>query len=253
MTDRFNALPDDSSKTGNVNHKSNDVTYPQLGLKVLFVGNCFLGGAISLFANAGCKPARDVGDADLLVFLGGEDVDPQLYGEQPMRGTYFNRARDDREMDLFIAAQEAGKPCFGICRGMQFLHVMNGGKLYQHVSNHAGRDHFITDVRTGNKVMASSMHHQMCIIDDTTFPLAVSKGHSGTYAEYTRELMSDRVEDLEACVWPAINAIGVQGHPEVAGLPEYSAYCLTLVEEFLAGGFDDDKIDIKVVPPSLKS
>lgn len=248
-------LPDNQSTTSKTNHRVEGVEYPNLGIKVMIVGNCFRSGAISMFANAGCKAATTVGEADLICFLGGEDVDPDLYGEKALRGTYFNRARDDAEMDVFAEAQRLGVPCFGICRGMQFLHVMNGGKLYQDVVSHAGHDHLIRDVTDGTMHMASSMHHQMCIADESMTVLATATGHSGIYRTYGSELNSDKVEDLEAAIYPDINSIAVQGHPEVSGLPEYTAWCLRKVEDFLLGSetlkVSTSYINPDVVPPAI--
>jgi GMP synthase-like glutamine amidotransferase len=252
------SLPDNDSSTTRINHKSNDVVYPRLGLRVLFVGSCFLAGAISMFAAADCVRAKSFDEADLVVFLGGEDVDPSLYGEKPLRGTYFNVARDKAEIDIFTECVAAGKPMFGICRGMQFLHVMNGGKLWQHVENHAiGGTHAIRDLVTGEVLQASSMHHQMCIEDENTFPLAYSTGRSGRYCAASHELSSDRHDDLEAAIYPNINAVCVQGHPEVSGTPEYTAWSLGKIEEFLdelalmGHNSKPATIDANVVPPRI--
>ena len=225
-------LPNNNSRTSATSHKSTDVVFPQLGLKVLIVGSCFLAGAVSMFREANCTRATSIEDAGLICYLGGEDVDPSLYGEKPLKGTYFNTDRDAAEIDVFTKALAAGKPQFGICRGMQFLHVMNGGKLWQNVDNHC-QTHELTDIQTGQVIRCSSMHHQMCIEDETTFPLAYATGRASRYQAASHELASDRHDDLEAAVYPAINAIAVQGHPEVGGLPEYTAWCLSKVEEFI--------------------
>lgn len=208
--------------------------YPQLNKKVFIVGNCFRAGAIAMFARAGCTAASSIDDADLVVFLGGEDVDPALYGERALGGTYFNVRRDSEEIDVFTECMAASVPMFGICRGMQFLHVMNGGKLWQDVRNHT-RPHNIKVVDTGEIIAASSMHHQMVIEDATTFVLAYAEnpGHGETYQSYGREVSSSICLDVEAAVYPNINAIAVQGHPEVDGTPEFTAWTLTQIGEFL--------------------
>lgn len=207
--------------------------YPQLKRKVFIVGNCYLSGAIELFAKAGCKAAPSLKESELVVFLGGEDVDPSLYGEKPHRTTYFNKARDEREMDVFAEALSLGIPMFGICRGMQFIHVMGGGKLHQNVQNHTC-SHNIVDTE-GNVIRASSMHHQMCIVNDDLYPLAFAeeKGHGSPYEGCNQTMSWKNHEDLEAAVYPDLTAIAVQGHPEVGGYPEYSAWCLSQIGEFL--------------------
>lgn len=113
---------------------------------------------------------------------GGEDLSPQLYGEEPVRGvTYFNATKDFFEMEMTKACVAAGKPIFGVCRGMQILNVVFGGSLIQdipsqykteisHVGSMEARDalyhsvHFTPGSRLhkimGEKVLANSFHHQ---------------------------------------------------------------------------------------------
>ena len=99
-------------------------------------------------------------DAQLVVFTGGEDVTPSLYGCRKHRTTYCNLKRDQAEQAIFNKIDPKKQVCLGICRGSQFLCVMNGGKLVQNVSNHAiGFTHGITD---GLKIyQITSTHHQM--------------------------------------------------------------------------------------------
>ena len=50
--------------------------------------------------------------------------------------------RDDLESGVYKWALEKGKPILGICRGMQFINYINGGKLKQ-VENHVSKKHEI--------------------------------------------------------------------------------------------------------------
>ena len=71
---------------------------------------------------------------DGLVLQGGNDVAPQSYGEQPLRPEWAGDAvRDRHEMALVRAFIAAGKPVFGICRGLQLINVAFGGSLYQDI------------------------------------------------------------------------------------------------------------------------
>jgi putative glutamine amidotransferase len=76
---------------------------------------------------------------DGLVVHGGADVWPGHYGEQPLKPEWQgDRERDDYEMALVKAFVAAGKPVFGICRGLQLINVAYGGSLYQDIpSQHA--------------------------------------------------------------------------------------------------------------------
>ncbi len=71
---------------------------------------------------------------DGLVLQGGNDVAPESYGEQPLDHAWHgDRVRDQYEMDLVRAFVAAGKPVFGICRGLQLLNVAFGGTLLQDI------------------------------------------------------------------------------------------------------------------------
>lgn len=76
---------------------------------------------------------------DALLLSGGGDLDPARYG-QPTRCTlsHPNPGRDRMELDWIHRFREAGKPVFGICRGMQILWVALGGRLIQHVPDVPG-------------------------------------------------------------------------------------------------------------------
>ena len=69
---------------------------------------------------------------DGLLLQGGNDVCPATYGEAALRSEWAGDAiRDHYELALIESFVQAGKPVFGICRGMQLLNVAFGGTLYQ--------------------------------------------------------------------------------------------------------------------------
>jgi putative glutamine amidotransferase len=78
---------------------------------------------------------------DGLVITGGADVSPERYGEPPHeRTTSWREDRDAWEVALLDAADEAGLPLLGVCRGMQVMAVHAGGSLDQHVPDLVGHD-----------------------------------------------------------------------------------------------------------------
>lgn len=117
-----------------------------------------------MFIDRGWTMADDIKSADLVQFTGGEDVTPYLYNEPCSGRTYCNPNRDVKEMGIYHAALSDGKPMAGICRGGQFLHVMNGGKLRQHVEDHTS-EHCIAIpcYNTSGNIKVSSTHHQQMI------------------------------------------------------------------------------------------
>ena len=76
---------------------------------------------------------------DGVVFAGGADLDPALYGEQAHAETTGLRPeRDAAELPLMRAALDRDLPTLGICRGMQLLTVVSGGSLVQHLPDAVG-------------------------------------------------------------------------------------------------------------------
>ena len=76
---------------------------------------------------------------DGVLLSGGEDIDPDYYGETPVNGTVQVNAR--RDTSDFLIASEAlrqHKPILGICRGEQLMNVMLGGSLVQDIPSQVG-------------------------------------------------------------------------------------------------------------------
>ena len=69
---------------------------------------------------------------DGFLFTGGQDVSPELYGEEalPLCGELCP-GRDWMERPLLLEALERDKSVLGICRGLQLINAVLGGTLYQ--------------------------------------------------------------------------------------------------------------------------
>ena len=76
-----------------------------------------------------------------LMLTGGQDVNPEMYGEakNPKCGQICD-ARDKMESLLLDEILSLDKPVFGICRGLQFLNAYFGGTLYQDIASEAPTD-----------------------------------------------------------------------------------------------------------------
>ena len=71
---------------------------------------------------------------DGVVMHGGADVWPGSYGEEPLQPEWLgDRVRDLYDMAVVEAFSQAGKPIFGVCRGLQLINVAFGGTLYQDI------------------------------------------------------------------------------------------------------------------------
>lgn len=174
-----------------------------------------------MFKDRGWLIVDNVSDADLVQFTGGPDVNPSLYGEKKHATTTFNPDRDSYEMVMFDMAVQEGKPMAGICRGGQFLHVMNGGKLYQDVDKHAllsTHKAVILDERLEAdgrlEIDVTSTHHQM--MDDSSCDVVLASWES-TRKETDEGLVKDQNDygwDVE-CAWHyETRSLCYQPHPE---------------------------------------
>jgi gamma-glutamyl-gamma-aminobutyrate hydrolase PuuD len=89
-------------------------------------------------------PADDAIDETLdgldgLVFSGGSDLDPKLYGQEAHEETVgIVRGRDEAELALLKGALDRDMPVLAICRGSQVLNVARGGDLVQHLPEVVG-------------------------------------------------------------------------------------------------------------------
>lgn len=214
-----------SSKTKNKTQEPTKSSRP----KIWVVG----GGMdyIKLFYDLGCDGAKNLDDADVVLFTGGADVTPDLYNEPCMPKTNFDRLRDQKEQAIYEAAKTLEIPMVGICRGGQFLNVMNGGSMFQHVTGHAmpgthlarieippygGRDKSIR--RTIN---VTSTHHQMMRPTEEAIVLMTAQC---SYERHTPGKTyigkaDDDHPDIEAVFYDETNCLCFQPHPEVARAP----------------------------------
>jgi len=76
---------------------------------------------------------------DGVVIGGGDDIEPQHYGEVAPVGKdgdfsrSYDPARDQLEIAMIKAALKSDVPMLGICRGAQLINVVSGGNLHQDI------------------------------------------------------------------------------------------------------------------------
>ncbi len=171
--------------------------------------------------------------ADLICFTGGSDVSPALYGDKAHPTTHSDPWRDEKEKRLFQWAHEHAIPMVGICRGGQFLNVMSGGRMYQHVTEH-GVSHDMIDLETGETIFVTSTHHQMFMPseDATIVALAHLRGHREWYDGDVKRI--DVAEhDNEVVFYRKTGCLCFQPHPEMYldhhdydGMRQYFRACI---------------------------
>jgi putative glutamine amidotransferase len=78
---------------------------------------------------------------DGLLFSGGADLDPELYGAEQHPATNDVRPERDRaELALLEGALERDMPVLAVCRGSQVLNIARGGDLVQHLPDVVGNE-----------------------------------------------------------------------------------------------------------------
>lgn len=208
-----------------------------------------------MYQKRGWEIVDDLMDADLVQFTGGSDVSPSLYNEWAHQTTYSDFKRDQFEQSVYEQALAHGIAMAGICRGGQFLNVMNGGKMYQDVNNHAIHGtHEAYIVGNNIPVQVSSTHHQM--MRPNTSPnsdchILMTANLSTRLTHMSDMATGNRINitvdppagktDIEALYYGSTNCLCFQPHPEFTG-PQYADMTDTFfnfIEYYLFGDVNE--------------
>ncbi len=158
---------------------------------------------------------------DGIIFTGGEDISPLLFGEDPTKEVdTICYDRDKIELELFKRAYNRGMPILGICRGLQLINVALGGTLYQDINSQLPNS--LGHISTYN---IEGGYHSIDIINDTILydilgkeKINVNSQHHQSVKELGKNLRvnalsSDGViEGIETTTGNFV--LGVQFHPE---------------------------------------
>ena len=157
-----------------------------------------------------------------IILSGGEDVDPQVFHQDPHRDlgpTIFER--DLVEIAIVKYAIENNIPLLAICRGVQILNVALGGTLIQDIPSQVkepiqhsqkvdrskdthwvniSKDSNLFQVIGSERVRVNSLHHQA--IDTVADDLRVVAQSA------------DGIIEAVEYIHPTTFTVGVQWHPE---------------------------------------
>lgn len=220
-----------------------------VGLKDLWIDSVMSDYARAL-ADAGAVPVLLPRSADAkslveridgLVLSGGEDVSPNLYGQEsdPTTGP-CDLERDEFEVGLIEAALSHSVPILAICRGVQILNVALGGTLLQDLPvddvSHADTD-LPPDVRRhGIHVVSGSSLSEALQLGSEDDVYSVNSFHHQALSRVAREMkIVARATDgtIEGVEIPNRDVIGVQWHPELlSGSNELFAWLVRVSTEF---------------------
>lgn len=156
---------------------------------------------------------------DGVVFSGGNDLDPDVYGAEPHPATGgVNTPRDRAELALLTAALERDMPVLAVCRGSQILNVARGGDIVQHLPE-------VTGSEAHREVPGVFSDHDVRVEDGSRLAAALGREHApvkshhhqayGRIGAGLREVAWAEDGTVEALEDPGKRfAVGVLWHPE---------------------------------------
>lgn len=179
----------------------------------------------AMFGIRGFERVFEPAKADFVVFTGGADINPFLYGESKHHTTTPSFARDLQDISILRKCGH-NQVKIGICRGAQFLNVMLGnGSMYQNVEGHASPNgHMAKETYDGGReFLVSSTHHQM-MIPGSSGKVLLAAAKSTLKETYSVSRVLDRngidknnYDDPEAILYQDYDAFCFQPHPEYSG------------------------------------
>lgn len=212
------ALPADTlAEATNIINERNAAFAPRPAIEAVVKA----GGVPIIFPSVDPEDVVDYMDLfDGVAFLGGADVDPTFYGEEPhekLGVTY--RKRDLFEIELLKQSVAKGKAIFGICRGMQLINTGLGGTVYQDLSENPD-----TTLKHNQEAAGNMPSHHVSVDPDSRLfkiigarPYVNSRHHEAVKRLADSLKVTARADDgvIEACESIDNDQIlAVQWHPE---------------------------------------
>jgi putative glutamine amidotransferase len=113
--------------------------------RVVYVGEPYVrclqsAGATAVVLPPGTGPKEVEPWLDGLLLMGGPDIDPARYGQARHEATEEEDTDRFETESVLVRSLPVGTPILGVCYGCQFLNVLDGGDLEQHVPDRVGDD-----------------------------------------------------------------------------------------------------------------
>jgi GMP synthase-like glutamine amidotransferase len=186
-----------------------------------------------------CAISSSLQRAEIVIFSGGTDVDPSVYGQGRHNKTQPpDTDRDRIEQAIYHACVAKKKYLIGICRGAQLLNVLNGGQLWQHIDGHHGPHPLIYYDEGQNKVMVpvTSDHHQLMkpTADGRLWGVA-TESHRRESPGIVQTTSKYHNSDPEIVFYKATRSLCYQPHPEW-GIASDRDLFMNCVRRLMLGG-----------------
>ena len=157
-----------------------------------------------------------------VILTGGLDIGPNIYGEDtdPEADVRISSERDEWEIPILKQALANNMPILGICRGMQLLNVVFGGKLIQDLSGHRNIE-YPDDKSVFHQIYLSPGTKLAAIMGSGGFIRVNSQHHQGLGEAQKAPSLLASAYSLDDGIIEAIESpnhdwvIGVQWHNEI--------------------------------------
>jgi putative glutamine amidotransferase len=186
-------------------------------------------GGIPIIASPYALPEDLIEFSDGWLITGGDDIPGEIYGQiTHPKAKLAHPLRYPFEKSLFDAFYATGKPVLGICFGSQFLAVVTGGNLIQHLPETLGNS-----IHSEGINLVSARGRLARIVGEEPFEVKCFH-HQGIETVGADWAISARAADgcAEAIEHDSRWIFGVQWHPErTANSPPSIALFSAFVQE----------------------
>jgi len=177
-----------------------------------------------------------VQNIDLLIIVGGADVDPARYNQRPvLQSGNPNIQLEDWDKYMLPEYIKSEIPLFGICRGFQTLNVHFGGSLEQHIHQEysESRDKKVHDVIPTTHFNSFITHHDIKYTNGSKGFMVNSLHHQGLYLNNLGKkvvpLLTHSMHFNIEAFHINNNIVAVQWHPEEI----YDAFSINVIKSLL--------------------
>ena len=156
---------------------------------------------------------------DLVVFSGGNNVDPSLYqGDENLSDVYPER--DATENEMFNIALKKNIKILAICRGFHAINVFLGGAITHNIKGHVHKCHkLLSNLSYLHNQKTNSFHNQGIAMSDL-------------YSQKKLILLATSEDGfVEAATNEDRTILGIQWHPE----RQRKAFDTGLIQNFING------------------
>jgi len=186
----------------------------------------------------------EINQCDGFVLTGGVDVDPSYYDGAKIYTNCpaeFQKDRDQFEEKIYRYSQQNQLPLLAICRGLQLVNVLEGGKLIQDLGVEENKKHKkeIADKIHEIEIMSGSLIHE---ITGTSSGMVNSAHHQSIDPNHLGENLMVVAKDSHGPIIEAIEfkdktnkafMLCVQYHPERMENKEQNPLSQKIKENFL--------------------